>query len=154
MNEGPSSSKRPEKLTKGGRGSYCCIPNCGSATYNTNREKTGIALFTFPKDPKRRQTWKRVVNLYRKKGANDNFKITNNTRICEFHFKPEHIKVSLGYNRKKYTDDAVPVIKSLKLKSATIRKPPLRRSPKKHPSSETLSSLNLNLMNLLLSHLN
>jgi len=46
----------------------------------------------------------------------------------------------LGYNRKKYTDDAVPVIKSLKLKSATIRKPPLRRSPRKHPSSEILSS--------------
>ena len=89
MNEGPSSSERPEILTKGGRGSYCCIPNCGSATYNANREKTGIGLFTFPKDPKRRQTWKRVVNLYRRKGANDNFKITNNTRICEFHFKPK-----------------------------------------------------------------
>jgi hypothetical protein len=100
MNEEASSSKRPAKLLKAGRGIYCCIPKCGSAFYNNMNEKTGIGFFKFPSDSKQQQTWKRIIKLCRRKGGNDHFRVDKSTRICEFHFNPKDIKVSIGIGRK------------------------------------------------------
>ena len=40
--------QRPEQLTRGGRGDYCCVPGCKNTRYNKLREKTKIGLFQFP----------------------------------------------------------------------------------------------------------
>ena len=103
-----SSKSRPSKLDKGGKGTYCCLPNCHSAFYDNNNNKTGITLFKFPADDHKKKTWKRIVNLYRRKGAKDDFTITNYTRICEFHFKSDDINVSLGIGRKTLKKGAIP----------------------------------------------
>ena len=42
-----SSTLRPQKVEKGGKGVYCCIPECKSRTYNSEMEKTGIGFFKF-----------------------------------------------------------------------------------------------------------
>lgn len=136
MEEGTSQAscseklQRPNKLLKAGRGIYCCIPNCGSAYYNNNNEKTGIGFFRFPSDQQQNQLWRRIVKLYRRRGKNDNFTINTNTRICEFHFKDDDIKVSMGIGRKTLVKNAVPIFKQSS-EATPKRKPPVRRSPRK-----------------------
>ena len=99
MSYSNSSLQPPGKAGPGGRGKYCCIPLCGSAQYDNDRNKTNIALFAFPnkeKKPDVYKAWCKEISKYRRKGGCDNFEITRNTKVCEFHFKPEEIKVSLG----------------------------------------------------------
>ena len=45
-----SSDERPTvgNSRTGGRGRYCCIPECGSSQYDRDMNKTNIALFSFP----------------------------------------------------------------------------------------------------------
>jgi len=81
-----SPKSRPNKVEKGGRSIYCCIPECGSAIYDYNNKKTGIGFFKFPKEKVLRQRWIRSVNQVRRRGSGDNFRITDYTRVCEFHF--------------------------------------------------------------------
>ena len=95
---GSSSKSRPSKITKGGKGVYCCVPACSSAFYNSENEKTGIGgFFKFPKDPSRQRTWKRIINQYRRKGSGDTFNIKSRTVVCEFHFKADEIKVYITW---------------------------------------------------------
>ena len=39
----------------GGRGQYCCVPECGSARYDKFGNKTYIGLFKFPSKDKKPQ---------------------------------------------------------------------------------------------------
>ena len=77
-----SSKKQPEKVMKGGRGLCCCVPECGSAYYNSKGEKSGISLFKFPTEKSMRSKWERWIKIYRRPGVGDNFKITDSTRVC------------------------------------------------------------------------
>lgn len=96
-----SDKTRPSKNVSGGYGKYCCIPGCKSAAEDSNRKKTGISLFKIPAKEPDRSNWIRVIRNYRRKGGKDNFDPSNkNVHICEFHFKSEDIKVSLGIGRK------------------------------------------------------
>ena len=36
---------RPDELSGGGRGEYCCVPGCKNARYDKHGEKTKIGLF-------------------------------------------------------------------------------------------------------------
>ena len=124
-----SSSKRPKKVSSGGSGVYCCIPQCGSATYDRDGKKSGIGFFKFPKEKSEFNSWKRTITHYRRKGVGDNFNINAQTVVCEFHFKAEEIRVSLGIGRKTLVKGAVPSIfrfKSNKVKS--YRKSPCKRN--------------------------
>ena len=47
-----SSRKRPEKNISGGFGKYCCVPGCKSATKNSNKQNTGIGMFSISTNPK------------------------------------------------------------------------------------------------------
>ena len=61
--------------------------------------KTNIDLFSFPnkeKNPDIYKSWCQQIHKFRRKGGKDPFKITKNTKVCEFHFKPEEIKISIG----------------------------------------------------------
>ena len=90
-------------------------------------DKTHIGFFKFPKDEKMRNTWKRIVGLYRRKGSSDKFEITQNTRICEFHFETKNIRITLGRGIKKLTPGAVPSIFPWKKIPPPGRKPPAKR---------------------------
>ena len=122
-----STRQRPKKVLSGGSGIYCCVPQCGSATYDKEGNKSGIGFFKFPKEPTRFNSWKRIISQYRRKGAGDQFSITEKTAVCEFHFKAEEIRVSLGIGRKTLVKDAVPSIFSFK--NTDIK--PRRKSPRK-----------------------
>lgn len=69
-----SSKTRPEKNLSGSYSNYCCIPGCTSAFYNSNREKTGISLFSAPaKDPERKR-WLRIISNLRRRGEADSWR--------------------------------------------------------------------------------
>ena len=58
--------------------------------------KTEIGFFKFPdekKYPVLRKKWISTIKQFRRKGSNDSFQIKSTTKVCEFHFKPEEIKV-------------------------------------------------------------
>ena len=66
-------------------------------------EKTKIALFSFPNREKKLdvyRAWCNKIFKYRRKGGANNFEIMKHTKVCEFHFRPEEIKVSSGCGKK------------------------------------------------------
>ncbi|XP_057292554.1 uncharacterized protein LOC130621265 [Hydractinia symbiolongicarpus] len=99
-----SSKSRPQKNLSGGFGNYCCIPGCKSALYDSDRKKTNIGLFRIPKQETLRRQWTNVIRNVIRKGGADNFNIEDpkrNYRVCEFHFKTEDIRITLGVGTHK-----------------------------------------------------
>ena len=128
-----TSTDRPSQSKPGGCGIYCCIPQCGSSQYGNQINKTNIALFSFPnkeKNPDIYKSWCQEIHKFRRKGGKDAFKITKNTKVCEFHFKPEEIKISIGRGIKSLkTGFEVPSIYPFKKSFTTPLR--TRRSPRK-----------------------
>ena len=109
-----SAKKRPKQADRGGRGTYCCVPECKSLSHDRARNKTGIGYFKLPtEDPKLWKEWANILKQIRK----DKFNITKTTVFCEFHFKQEEIKVSRGIGRKTLIRGAVPSIFTFKANS-------------------------------------
>ena len=98
----------------GGRGQYCCVPECESARYERFGNKTHRGLFKFPfkdKKPQKYQSWIKAISIYRRRGGGDTFDLSSkNTVICEHHFKEEHLKKTAGSTRKTYREDSIPSI--------------------------------------------
>ena len=123
-----SSQKRPPRITGGGSGIYCCVPQCGSASYDKHKQKSGIGFFKFPENVALFKVWKKTIGQYRRKGGADTFEIKKTTRICEFHFQAKEIKVSLGVGRKTLVEGAVPsIFPSKRKEERPTRKPPADR---------------------------
>ena len=116
-----------KKQEQGGCGSCCCIPLCTSTFYDKNKCKSGIGLFKFPAETSLRRKWLAAISRYRRKGGVDQFKITNATRVCEFHFKPDEIRVSKGIGRKTLLRGSVPSIFKFKKSEENVRKLPPQR---------------------------
>lgn len=150
MSYSNSSTSIPTEAAAGGRGKYCCIPMCSSAQYDKDKNKTKIALFGFPnkeKKPDVYKSWCKEIYKYRRKGAGDNFNITRHTKVCEFHFKPEEIKVSLGRGIKTLkTGNEIPSVFSFKEDKQTLK----RKSPKKRlvlpPNTDNESDIDMDIM--------
>ena len=73
-----SSKEKPRELEGGGQGVYCCIPRCMSAAYDRLKQKSGIAIFSFPdevKHPDERRAWMVQINKFRRKGDADSFTV-------------------------------------------------------------------------------
>ena len=104
------SKKRPQKNYRDGFGDYCCISGFQSAFYDANRIKTGISHFKLPKDPALCKKCLQVIERYRRAGGADKFSKTKKFMVCEFHFKPKQIRVSLGIGRKTYLPVSVPSV--------------------------------------------
>ena len=67
------------------------------------------------------------ISRYRRKGGVDQFKITNATRVCEFHVKPDEIRVSKGIGRKTLLRGSVPSIFKFRQSKKNVRKLPPKR---------------------------
>ena len=85
-----SSRKRPQKNYRSGLGDYSCTPGCQSASYDANVVK--IALL---------KKCLQVIKRYKCTGGADKFSKTKKVMVCEFHFNPKQIRVSLGIGRKR-----------------------------------------------------
>ena len=138
------SKKRPQKNYRGGFGDYCCIQGCQSAFYDANSVKTGTALFKLPKDLALRKKCLQVIKRYRRTGGVDKFSKTKKVMVCEFHFNPKQIRVSLGIGRKTYLPKSVSSVFEFKPEEKKKRKPPKPRN-----NQETSSELELTLNPLI-----
>ena len=99
--------KRHQKNYRGSFGNYCCTAGCQSAFYDANRVKTGIVPFKLPKNAAFRKKWLQVIKRYRRTEGDDKFGKTKKVIVCEFHFNPEQIRISLGISRKTYLPGSV-----------------------------------------------
>ena len=138
------SKKRPQKNYRGGFGDYCCIQGCQSAFYDANSVKTGTALFKLPKDLALRKKCLQVIKRYRRTGGVDKFSKTKKVMVCEFHFNPKQIRVSLGIGRKTYLPGSVSSVFEFKPEEKKKRKPPKPRN-----NQETSSEFELTLNPLI-----
>ena len=131
-----SSKEKPKEIDGGGTGIYCCVPLCKSATYDRDKNKTGIGFFKFPKRPDVHKKWSSIIKQYRRSGGNDSFKIKSTTVVCELHVKQEEIKVSAGIGRKTLIPGSLPSI--FKFKESSPQKK--RKSPPKRIVEESSES--------------
>ena len=123
-----SSEKRPPRITSGGSGISCCVPQCSSASYDKHKQKSGIGFFKFAQNVALFKIWKKAIGQYRREGGADTFEIKETTRICEFDFQAKEIKVFLGVGRKTLVEGAVPsFFPSKRKKERSTRKPPADR---------------------------
>ena len=123
-----SSQKRPPRITSGESKIYCCVPQCGSVSYDKHKQKSGIEFFKFSENVTFFKTWKKSIGQYRRIGGIDTFEIKKTMRICEFHFQAKEIKVSLGVAHKTLVEEAVSsIFPSKKKEERPTRKPPADR---------------------------
>ena len=90
------------------------------------------------KHPDQRRAWMVQINKLRRKGGADSFTVKKSTKVCEFHFRPEEIKVSIGTGRKTLLPGSVP--SNFKFKEKTPvkkRKSPVKRIQVIEESSES-----------------
>ena len=113
------------------RGKYCCVPECKSAFYDINGNPTGISLFKFPLDRRK----KRFLTLIKRQENKSPyfFKVTKYTTICEKHFTNDDIIVSIVSKKKKLKRGAEPSIftiwpKHMQKMPRKERRPPVERS--------------------------
>ena len=121
--------ERPKQLNIGGKGKYCCIPVCKNAQYDREWQKTNIGLFNIKQELYK--LWCNKIKTFRRAGAKDSFKVTNNTYVCEFHFDMTDINVSTGHHIKTLKPNVVPSVFNF-IKKKSSENQPKRRSPRKH----------------------
>ena len=141
------SKKRPQKNYRDGFGDHCCISGFQSAFYDANRIKTGISHFKLPKDPALCKKCLQVIERYRRAGGADKFSKTKKFMVCEFHFKPKQIRVSLGIGRKTYLPGSVPSVFDFKPEERKKE----RKSFKPRNNQETSSEFETESEPLILS---
>ena len=89
---------------------FCCITLCKSSTLDRDHNKSGIGLFSFPSDPTIRKQWVKVISQFHQKGRNDSFSIKKSTKVCEFHFLINCIRISCGYGKKALVKGSIPSV--------------------------------------------
>ena len=100
----------------------CCVPMC---TKKDKRDQvTGeiISFFRFPDDENTRKLWIHAI----RRDVGPHFSITQGTRVCSLHFKPEDLRKTPHKTKPK--PGAVPSIFAWKRSSPRKRAPPTPRS--------------------------
>ena len=111
-----------------------------------------IALFKLGKDPPLRKKWLKVVKRYRRTGGADKFSKTKKAMVCEFHFNPKQIRVSLEIDRMTYLPGNVPSVFEFKPEEKKKKENlPNHVIIKKHLVNLKLN-LNPLILNVLVTH--
>ena len=76
-----------------------------------------------------------VIKRYRRTAGADKFSKTKRVMVCEFHFNPKQVRVSLGIGRKTYLPGSVASAFEFKLEG----KKKERKLPKPRNNQETFS---------------
>ena len=87
-----NSQKRPPRITSGGSGIYCCVPQCGSASYDKLKQKSGIGFFKFPENVALFKVWKKTIGQYRRKGGADTFETRKQRVFVNFITRQKRLK--------------------------------------------------------------
>ena len=102
--------------------SYCCVPNCNQKEY-TSLSGEKVSFFNFPKSVLTRKQW---IHAIRDEG--NDFVITERTKVCSLHFRPEDLRKSLN-GRVYVREDAIPSKFDWSGPSPKKRKAPTERKP-------------------------
>ena len=77
--------KKPKKSL----GRQCVAFNCNNTFYKSDGSKSGTHFFKFPQTNPKKNRW---CNLIKRQDGKDDFKVSNNTFVCQHHFKESDIK--------------------------------------------------------------
>ena len=102
-----------------------------------------------PKDPALHKKWLKVIKRYRRTGGDDKFSKIKKAMVCEFHFNPKQIQVSLGICRKTYLPGSVPSV----FEFEPEEKKKERKPPKPRNNQETSSEFETESEPLILNAL-
>ena len=97
----------------------CCVPKCTKKVYEENGMK--ISFHKFPEDKALFRKW--IVAIRRDVGKD--FKVTDHTRVCSWHFK----RLIISHHLQILKPAAVPSVFSWKKGSPVKRKSPKKRNP-------------------------
>ena len=86
--------KESKRRKRRSRGKECRAAECNSYEYNSDGSVSGLRFFKFPTENPTKARW---CNLTKRQHGRDGFRVSENTVICEKHFrKHEIIKVAGG----------------------------------------------------------
>ena len=89
-------------------GKYCCVPVCKGSSYTGDGQKTGVSVFKFNMD-KRKRLWLNLIKM-KENMKPDLFRMTVHTRICEQHFTEDDIRLSFNTGRNYLKKNVKPSI--------------------------------------------
>lgn len=72
----------------------CCVPNCTKKKYRTESAEK-ISYFKFPDDTILKKCWLHAI----RRDEGKEFRVSENTKICSRHFKPEDLVKAVGGQR-------------------------------------------------------
>ena len=101
----------------------CSVPKCRRKVYVENGHK--ISYFRFPASSAMFRKW--IFAIRRDLGGF--FQVTEHTRVCSRHFKPDDFKLSFAKRKRERKPTAVPSIFPWRKASPVKRKSPTKRSP-------------------------
>ena len=84
---GSSNGIKARKLIKS-LGRQCVAYGCYQTFYKPDGSKSGIHFFKFPQKNPQKNRW---CSLIKRQDGKDDFKVSNNTFICQLHFKANHL---------------------------------------------------------------
>ena len=117
---------RPRELTVVGSADFCCISLSKSSTLDRDRNKSGIGLFSFPSDSTIRKQWVKGISQFHRESGNDSFSIRKSTKVCEFHFPINCIRISCGYGIYVDVDISIPSVFKFKQEPPKKKKKALK----------------------------
>ncbi|XP_069109721.1 uncharacterized protein [Argopecten irradians] len=110
--------------TKTSRGKQCCVFGCMNFFYQANGCKDTHHFFKIPKSVlESKQQKDRWCALIKRQDGRDGFSLHQNTVICQDHFRPEDINVSLVSKRWTLEKGVEPSVFSWKTVAASRKKP-------------------------------
>ena len=75
------------------RGKECAAAACNSFEYNSDGSGSGLHFFKFPTKNPAKARW---CNLIKRHDGRDGFRVSENTVLCEKHFRKQEIIKSVG----------------------------------------------------------
>ena len=88
-------------------GKECAAAECCSFEYNSDRSRSGLHFFKFPTKNPAKPRW---CNLIKRQDRRDGFRVSENTVICEKHFRKHNIIKGVGVVRCKLRKGMIRVL--------------------------------------------
>ena len=135
---GSSNVTTKVKKPKKSLGRQCAAFNCNNTFYKSDGSKSGTHFFKFPQTNPKKNRW---CNLIKRQDGKDDFKVSNNTFVCQHHFKESDIKKNPNAWRLKMdVEPSTNLYQSFDNPPSTSRKSPRKRLVFSTSTSTTCTS--------------
>lgn len=113
-----------ENLKPRTQGFQCCYFNCKNRSYTKDGQRTNFHFFKVPLASPAKNVW---CNRMGKMEGKDGFVLTQNTKVCNEHFKREDVLKVPGGKRWRLKDGVAPLKAGQPCPDTRRRKPPTTR---------------------------